>query len=214
MVQTLAIEKVTLYDLEQTFNLRFVEDPTFFHEWQDHLPSLTIAERERLQRVQAAYANLERRSLLENTIKMAIVAPLLDLAGFFLPPFYVDTETTVEITTEEAGVQLRGRMDVLVLIEQIWVLIIESKRAEFSLKVGIPQILSYMLASPRKDRPLYGLVTNGSSFVFLKLVLGDVPRYAKSKEFILGQDDGLALTLQIMKRLEGDRHRTIMNQLY
>jgi hypothetical protein len=201
MVQTLAIEKVTLYELEQTFNLCVVEDSTFFDEWQDNLPSLSIAERERLQRVQAAYANLERRSLLENTVKMAIVAPLLDLAGFFLPPFYVDTETTVEIVAEEAGVQLRGRMDVLVLIEQIWVLIIESKRAEFSLKVGIPQVLSYMLATPQNNRPVYGLVTNGSSFVFLKLVIGDVPRYARSKEFILDQDDGLALTLQIMKKL-------------
>jgi Type I restriction enzyme R protein N terminus (HSDR_N) len=201
MVQILAIEKVTLYDLEQTFNLHLVEDSTFFYEWQEDLPSLTIAERERLQRVQASYANLERRSLLENTVKMAIVAPLLDLAGFFLPPFYVDTETSVEIVAEEVGVQLRGRVDVLVLIEQLWVLIIEAKRAEFSLKVGIPQVLSYMLAAPRKDKPLFGLVTNGSSFVFLKLVLGDRPHYAKSKEFILDQDDGLSLTLQIMKRL-------------
>jgi hypothetical protein len=200
MVQTLAIEKVMLYDLEQTFNLHLVES-TFFDEWQADLPSLTIAEQERLQRVRAAYANLERRSLLENTVKMAIVAPLLDLSGFFLPPFYLDTETTVEIVAEEAGVQLRGRMDGLVLIEQIWVLIIESKQAEFSLKVGIPQVLSYMLAASQHDRPLYGLVTNGSSFIFLKLVVGDVPRYARSKEFVLAQDDGLALTLQIMKRL-------------
>lgn len=201
MVQTIAIEKVTLYDLEQTFNLRSVEDHTFFREWQDDLPPLTIAERERLLRVQAAYVNLERRSLLENTVKLAIVAPLLDLAGFFLPPFYVDTETTVEIVAEDAEVQLRGRMDILVLIERFWLLVIESKRAEFSVKVGIPQVLSYMLASPHRERPLYGLVTNGSSFVFLKLVWEEMPLYARSKEFILDQDDGLALTLQIMKRL-------------
>jgi len=200
-VQTIAIEKVTLYDLEQTFNLHPVEDPTFFQEWQTDLPKLTPPERERLLRVQAAYANLERRSLLENTVKLAIVAPLLDLAGFFLPPFYVDTETTVEIVAEEAGVQLRGRMDILVLIEQFWILIIESKRGEFSLKVGIPQVLSYMLAVPHQNRPLYGLVTNGSSFVFLKLVQQGTPRYARSKEFILDQDNGLAITLQIMKKL-------------
>ena len=201
MKTSIAIEKLTLYDLEQMFHLHLVTDPTFFHEWQSDLPSLTIAEQERLQRVRAAYANLDRRSLLENTVKMAIVAPLLDLAGFFLPPFYVDTETPVKIVAEDAGKQLRGRMDVLVLMEQIWVLIIEAKRAEFSLKVGIPQVLAYMLAKPPSDRPLYGLVTNGSSFVFLKLVAGNQPRYAKSKEFILDQDEGLTLTLQIMKRL-------------
>jgi predicted type IV restriction endonuclease len=201
MIQTLAIENVTLYDLERTFNLHLVEEPTFFNEWRKDLPILTVVERERLQRVQATYANLERRSLLENTVKMAIVAPLLDLAGFFLPPFYVDTEKTVEILAEEAGVQLRGRMDVLVLVEQIWVLIIESKRAEFSLKVGIPQVLSYMLAAPQKDKPLYGMVTNGSSFVFLKLMAGEVPQYARSKELILDRDDDLAIVLQIVKKL-------------
>lgn len=201
MIQTIPIEKVTLYELGRNLGLKVAEDPNFFREWQEDLPSLTIAERERLQRVQAIAANLERRSMLENTVKMAIVSPLLDLAGFFLPPFYVDTETSVEILVEEEEMWLRGRMDVLVLIEQIWVLVIESKRAEFSLKVGIPQVLSYMMASPHKNQPLFGLVTNGSSFVFLKLIQQDVPRYAKSKEFILAQDDGLALTLQILKKL-------------
>ena len=201
MTQTLAIEKVSLYELERKLGLQLERDPNFFREWQDNLPSLTSFETERLERVIAISANLERRSVLENTVKMAIVSPLLDLAGFFLPPFYVDTETTIEISAEEAGVQLRGRIDVLVLIEQIWVLVIESKRAGFSLKVGLPQALSYMIASPQSPQPVFGLVTNGSSFVFLKLVQQDVPKYDKSKEFILDQDDGLALTFQILKKL-------------
>ena len=201
MTQALEIEKVSLYELERKFGLELVNDSNFFREWQDDLPSLTIAERDRLQPVLAISANLERRSVLENTVKMAIVSPLLDLAGFFLPPFYMDTETAVEIFAEDGETRLRGRMDVLILIEQIWVLVIESKRAGFSLKVGIPQVLSYMLATPHRDKPLFGLVTNGSSFVFLKLVHQDQPKYAKSKEFILDQDDGLALTLQILKKL-------------
>jgi len=201
MTQTIAIEKVTLYELERKFGLQVAVDPRFFYEWQEDLPSLTIAERERLQRVQDISANLERRSVLENTVKMAIISPLLDLAGFFLPPFYVDTEASVEIFAEDMDTLLRGRIDVLVLVEQIWVLVIEAKRAGFSLKVGIPQVLSYMLASPHKDKPLFGLVSNGSSFAFLKLIKQDVPKYAKSKEFILDQDDGLGLTLQILKKL-------------
>jgi hypothetical protein len=133
MMRTVAIEKVTLYELERSLGLQVAEDPSFFREWQEDLPSLTIAERERLQRVQAIAANLERRSMLENTVKMAIISPLLDLAGFFLPPFYGDTETSVELVVEEEEMQLRGRMDVLVLIEKIWVLVIASKRTEFSL---------------------------------------------------------------------------------
>jgi len=198
-MQTIPIEKVTLYELERKFGLQFDADPNFFREWQEDLPTLTIAEEERLQRVEAIAANLERRSVLENTVKMAIISPLLDLAGLFLPPFYVDTETTVEIFAEESDLRLRGRIDVLVLVEQIWVLVIESKRAGFSLKVGIPQALSYMMASPH-HQSLFGLVTNGSSFMFLKLMPPDL-KYGKSKELILGQDHGLALTLQILKKL-------------
>jgi hypothetical protein len=198
MVQTLPIEQLTLYDLEQQFGLQEVTDRAFFSEWQGDLPALSSAELERLARVEAAYANLERRSLLENTVKLAVVAPLLDLAGLFLPPFYVTTEKTVEITALADELTLRGRLDVLVLKDQLWVLVIESKRAEFSLKVGIPQVLGYMMAAPDSPLPLYGLVTNGSSFVFVKLA---GRQYARSKELILDQDEGLAKTLQIMKAL-------------
>ena len=198
MVQALSIERLTIYDLEQRFGLQEVADSSFFSEWQGDLPALSSAEQERLARVEAAYANLERRSLLENTVKLAVVAPLLDLAGLFLPPFYVTTEKSVEITALTDELTLKGRLDVLVLKDQLWVLVIESKRAEFSLKVGIPQVLGYMLAAPESPLPLYGLVTNGSSFVFLKLV---GRQYARSKELILDQDEGLAKTLQITKAL-------------
>ncbi|NEQ99949.1 MAG: restriction endonuclease subunit R [Cyanothece sp. SIO2G6] len=198
MVQTVAIEQLTLYDLEQQFGLREVTDDSFFAEWQRVLPALSATELKRLVRVEAAYANLERRSLLENTVKLAVVAPLLDLAGLFLPPFYVTTEQSVEIITTTDELKLRGRLDVLVLKEQLWVLVIEAKRAEFSLKVGIPQVLGYMMAAPASSLPLYGLVTNGRSFVFLKQV---ERQYARSKELILDQDEGLAKTLQILKQL-------------
>ncbi|MEO0986228.1 MAG: hypothetical protein AAFY20_11835 [Cyanobacteria bacterium J06639_14] len=42
-------------------------------------------------------ANLEQRPLLENTVKLAVLAPLLDLSGLFLPTFYVSTEDAIHI---------------------------------------------------------------------------------------------------------------------
>lgn len=199
MVQTIAIEQLTLYDLEQRLGLQAVPDANFFPEWQRDLPALSVAEQDRLARVEAAYANLARRSLLENTVKLAVVAPLLDLAGLFLPPFYVTTEKSVEISAATEELTLKGRLYILVLKEQLWVLVIESKRAEFSLKVGIPQVLGYMMAAlESSSHPRYCLVTNGSSFVFLKLM---GRQYARSKELILDQDRGLAKTLQILKVL-------------
>ncbi len=201
MIQTIAAEKVTLYDLERGFSLQQTEDPSFFPEWQGDLPELIEPERQRLARVRDVVANLERRSVRENTVKLAVVAPLLDLSGLFLPPFYVSTEESVEIEAADESIIVRGRLDILVLKDRLWVLAIESKRAEFSLKVGIPQVLSYMLAAPQATCPLYGLVTNGTDFIFLKLQSKEVPRYARSRQFVLGQDCGLEQVLRILKRL-------------
>lgn len=201
MLQTIPANKVTLYDLEQRFQLKEVRDASFFEEWEAALPSLSEAEKHRLERVQLSVANLERRSLLENTVKLAVLAPLLDLAGLFLPPFYVSTEDTVSIEAADNGLVIQGRIDILVLKEALWLLVIESKRAEFSPKVGIPQALSYMLATPEKTHPLYGLVTNGTDFVFLKMVFENEPHYARSRQFVLGQDHDLEQVLQILKHL-------------
>jgi hypothetical protein len=201
MVQTIPANKITLYDLEQRFQLEQIQTPDFFEEWQTALLPLTEAEKQRLDRVQLSVANLERRSLLENTVKLAVLAPLLDLAGLFLPPFYVSTEDSVNIEATDNSLVVQGRIDILVLKEALWLLVIESKRAEFSPKVGIPQALSYMLAAPQKASPVYGLVTNGTDFVFLKLVFGEVPRYGRSRQYILGQDHDLEQVLQVLKHL-------------
>ncbi|MGK7888436.1 MAG: restriction endonuclease subunit R [Leptolyngbyaceae cyanobacterium] len=201
MVQSISAEQVTLYDLEQRFNLQRVDDPSFFGEWQQDLPELSEMEQQRLQRLQAVVANLEQRSVLENTVKLAVIAPLLDLSGLFLPPFYVSTEDRVDIEAPDQSLIIRGRIDILVVNDQLWVLVIESKRAGFSVKVGIPQALSYMLANPHPECPAYGLVTNGTDFVFLKLTTQNGPQYGRSRQFVLGQDNDLAKVLQILKQL-------------
>ncbi|MEA5466848.1 type I restriction endonuclease [Leptothoe sp. PORK10 BA2] len=201
MAQTIPVNKITLYDLEQRFQLAQDRTSEFFDEWQTALLPLTEAEKQRLDRVQLSVANLERRSLLENTVKLAVLAPLLDLAGLFLAPFYVSTEDAVNIEATDNSLVIQGRIDILVLKEELWILVIESKRAEFSPKVGIPQALSYMLAAPKRNSPIYGLVTNGTDFVFLKLVFEEVPRYGRSRQFVLGQDHDLEQVLQVLKHL-------------
>ena len=201
MLQTISATKITLYDLEQRFQLEQVRESAFFEEWQTALPALTKAEYQRLDRVELAIANLEKRSLLENTVKLAVLAPLLDLAGLFFPPFYVSTEDSVNVEATDNSLVIQGRIDILVLKEALWLLVIESKRAEFSPKVGIPQALSYMLASPQRTFPIYGLVTNGTDFVFLKLAFEAVPRYGRSRQFVIGQDQDLAQVLKVLKHL-------------
>jgi hypothetical protein len=69
------------------------------------------------------------------------------------------------------------------------------------LKVGIPQVLACMMAAPQRSQPIYGMVTNGSSFTFLKLAIGDNPQYAQSDVFDIERSNDLAMVLAILKQL-------------
>lgn len=107
----------------------------------------------------------------------------------------------MQITAEDEGETVQGRIDVLVIQEQLWVLVIESKRGSFSLEPALPQALAYMMANPNPDKPAFGLVTNGSNFLFIKLMKQDTPQYALSDEFTLRRGNDLYSVLRILKRL-------------
>lgn len=203
MVQTIAIKTVTLHDLEIKFGLQLVEDVQFFREWQDDLPEISELEKQQLDRVKASYSNLLKYPpMLENTVRMVALSPLLDLAGFYLPPFRITSEKSVEISLEDEGVIYKGQMDVLTLFEQIWILVIESKQATFSLETGRAQLLDYMLANPNSNKSTFGLITNGASFRFIKLVKEPASQYALSKMFnIFNPGNDLYDVLRVLKRL-------------
>lgn len=202
---TLTPNTLTIADLEQHFNLRYTEDLSFFPEWQNTLPDLTQTEKERCDRLKTSYLYLLRYPpLLENTVKMVVLSPLLEMAGFYLPPFHIKSEASIEITDQENNVTIKGNLDVLVLCETLWVLVIESKKATFSLEAGKAQLLSYLLASPQLSKqPIYGLLTNGSNFAFLKLAHhNQILTYGLSDEFIIhNRDNELYQVLQILKYL-------------
>jgi hypothetical protein len=201
MTQIIQAEKIKLYELEKNFQLTLSEDERFFSEWKDNLPEISDLEKQQLNRVKASYLNLIKRTMLEDMVKMVVLSPLLNYAGFYLPPFYSSSEESIEISAEDEGVMIRGRIDVLVLQDQMWVLVIESKQVGFSLEVGIPQALAYMLANPQPDKPVFGLVTNGSNFIFMKMIHQDKPYYALSDEFTLRRSDDLHIVLRILKRI-------------
>jgi len=132
---------------------------------------------------------------------MVVLSPLLDLAGFYEPPFRVDGEVNMRVSAEDEGEVIQGSIDVLVIQAGLWVTVIEAKNSEFSLTKALPQALAYMLASPKQDRPLFGVVLNGSEFLFIKLVFGDVPKYGLSDVFsLLNRGNDLYSVLQILKR--------------
>jgi predicted type IV restriction endonuclease len=208
MVQTIPAADVTLTELITQFGLTLVRDPNFFPEWQQVSAETTELERTILDRVQENFLTfMERPPVLENSVKMVVLSPLLDLAGFYQTPYRIETETSIELAMADDDEIIRGRIDVLVVQAALWVLVIESKRAAFDIATAIPQALAYMLANP-SDRPSFGLITNGHGFLFLKLIRSPtVPtiqtvQYANSRVFSLfNPGNELNQVLQILKQL-------------
>ena len=64
---------------------------------------------------------------------------------------------------------LWGRIDGLVLLDRLWIVLIEAKKATLDLELALPQTLDYMATNPDPTRSGVGMVTNGSSYLFIKL---------------------------------------------
>jgi len=202
MTQTLAARNIKLHDLKTRFGLQLVPDEAFFPEWFDDVPELTEAEQHTLDRIKRNYLYLLEYPVMESIVKMVVLSPLLDLAGFYEPPFRVDGETNIKVSAENEGEIIQGCIDVVVIQGQLWVTVIEAKNSEFSITKAIPQALAYMLAAPNSEKPAFGVVLNGSEFLFLKLVPGTVPQYAMSDLFsLLNRGNDLDHVLRVLKRL-------------
>ena len=192
-----------LSDLQVHCNLRQTDDDCFFSEWSEDLPELNQREEAGIELLKQRY-DYHRFDglLLEGTINLVVVSPLLELAGFLDPPFRLRSPYGVALELDDPEETIRGFIDVLVVQEQLWILVVESKRTSIPVPAALPQLLAYMLASPQKERPVFGMATNGDEFVFLKLIQGDTPRYDASLTFSLfPRQHELGKVLRILKRL-------------
>jgi hypothetical protein len=205
MVSTVGIGEAikNLNDLRTRFNLNQTQSDSFFSEWYEDLPELSDREIEALERIKRRY-DYHRASgpLLEGTVNVVVVSALLEIAGFLDAPFTIRSPQSVKIEIEDPVETITGLIDVLVVQEQLWILVVESKRTSIPVPSALPQVLAYMMASPHRDRPTFGMATNGDEFMFIKLSLDRVPQYDISDTFsLLPRRNRFPEVLRILKRL-------------
>ena len=185
MLEVLQASQLSLREVKEKFGLVEEKSDGFFTEWQALPPDLDKYGRRTLDQAKANFRDLiEYVPTHEEIVKMVVVSPLLSVAGFFNSPFRPVAEQPVEVEVDSGNEIVRGRIDILVVNQQIWIAAIEAKGPQFSLRVGLPQTLVYMASSSSAEQSRYGLITNGSNFIFVKLQRSS-GRYSLSRIFSL-----------------------------
>jgi hypothetical protein len=207
MVQTAVTQVVkTLNHVHQKFSLQRSLSSQFFTEWHHDLSPLTSCEQETLDRIRQRFRyHREEGQVTEGAVNAIVVSRLLEMAGFYDPPFRLRSEVSIEIETTVENEILRGRIDFLVVQDRLWRTVIESKETEFDIEVGIPQTLSYMMASPSSQvslfDSLFGMVTNGNNFIFLKVDPASREYDFSEAYSMLSRTNHLYDVLQILKNI-------------
>ncbi|MEG4072680.1 type I restriction enzyme HsdR N-terminal domain-containing protein [Microcoleus sp. Pol14C2] len=190
-------------ETESRLNLSRTENEAFFTEWQTQLPTLSDSE-------QTALDTLRRRllyhradgELLEGAVTLLVASPLLELAGFYDPPFKMKAEAAIEIAIDDGEETLRGRIDILILQNQLWVIVLECKKSTISTRSALPQALAYMMANPDLDKPRFGMLTNGDDVLFVKVKAQPTAEYGLSRAFsIYTVRSELRSAFQVLKHL-------------
>ena len=193
----------TIAEAENLFDLSRTEEAAFFSEWQTGLRDLSGTEQANLDELRERY--IYQRSegqLLEGTVTLLLASPLLATAGFYNPPFKVRAEESVQLVLKDSEETLQGRIDVLVLKNRLWVVVLESKKTALSAWVALPQALAYLMANPQPQLPSFGMVTNGDDIIFVKLLAQTQRQYALSRAFApLASKQELYSALKILKRI-------------
>ncbi|AFY56802.1 hypothetical protein Riv7116_4379 [Rivularia sp. PCC 7116] len=189
-------------DAENRFGFVRIEDEQFFPEWCEELPTITETEKENLDVLRRRYIyHRADGNLLEGMVMLLLVSPLIAASGFYDPPFRIKAEESVNLLVDDGEEILRGRIDVLVLQNRLWVMVLESKKTTLSVLTAVPQALAYLMANPNSNLPVYEMVTNGDDILFIKVVQENTPKYDLSRVFApFTSAKELYIVLQILKK--------------
>ena len=205
MPQVLGVTKAitSLNEAHSTLRLQPSYDTAFFREWTAPFPELTLPEIEVCDRLRTRYQYYQAEgAITESTVNLIMVAPILELLKLNDPPYLIKGEKYIKIEIEEKDQVLDGLIDILVMQDSLWFILLETKRYGFSVMQALPQTLTYMMSNPGNRDASYGLITTGEDYLFIKLN-PQTREYDLSDKLTLStrRDNQLYKVIQILKHL-------------
>ena len=121
MIETAVRQTIkSLSDARQHFGLVQATDDSFFEEWFGDLPELSDHEIAKLDQLRdRLHYHWNSGKVDEGIINVLVVSPLLEMAGLYDAPFRIRSEVPVVIESQVQQESLRGRIDFLVIHNQL-----------------------------------------------------------------------------------------------
>jgi hypothetical protein len=205
---TLQAKNLTLDEVHQHLKLqRSLARPTYGELLG--LAPVTEFERQEIEQIRLDFqAYWQAGKGLESQIQLLVVGPLLRLAGFYRSPINLTLEQAIaEIEIVDEDRTIVGRLDLLAAQRggdtPFWILVVESKNSQVEALNGLPQLLTYATEGLKTQESVWGLTTNGISYYFVQLRLGEVVRYQLLPELNLFDPDRSLQLLQVLKAICG-----------
>jgi hypothetical protein len=142
---------------------------------------------------------------LEGVVRFLVIAPLLQLSGFYSSPITLKVEENISpINLEGEKTKITGRFDLVATKNlengtEFWLLVIETKEGFAAPQIGLPQVLTYAYTSLERQPSVLGVTTNGESYRFVYLQADKIPTYSLLPELNLTDSDRAIQLLQVLK---------------
>jgi hypothetical protein len=188
-IQAMGLETKPLHlieDVHRLLNLVEQYEEVSFSQFFS-LESVTESEKTELIQIRNDFRSyLVERKVSEGQIKAITLFPLLRLAGFYRYPMQIQVEEGIEnIVIEDDETIITGRLDIVLVNKEkpmvndipFWILVIEAKESAIKVRQGLPQLLTYAYSSDKRQSVVWGLVTNGLQYLFVRVFQGNPSKY-------------------------------------
>ncbi|MBW4479582.1 MAG: restriction endonuclease subunit R [Tolypothrix brevis GSE-NOS-MK-07-07A] len=175
------------------------------------LEPLTELEEQELVQIRNDFRRyLTAGKVSEGQVKFLVVAPLMRLAGFYRYPIEILLEEDIaEIEIEDEDIKIKGRFDILAVSKAkrtkantyFWILLIESKNSQVDILTGLSQLLTYAYKTLEHQESVWGLITNGRSYLFVNIKHGNPSNYYLMPELNLMEKERSNQLLQVLKAI-------------
>jgi hypothetical protein len=206
MVATQAVN-LSLGEVKERLQVEEVLDPGFFPEWQNLPLDLTDTDRQMLDQLRIDFCERQENPSPVAIVKTFSSLPLMRTVG--LTSFSNPAEPIIDIDLsyedKYGDVQIvRGTIEIMISHDRFWQAIIETQPEHSHVMQVLPKVLTDMMGHTPSTQPIFGLCTNGTEFVFLKLVRDRANRYALSPMYSMYRqtDNDLYQVVTILRHID------------